>query len=94
MLDGPTSGTTSIPFFCAIATISAPGSAIAGQPASEIIPMECPSFSGRIMSGNIYTFVAGLEETTGGTDIFHDEKFYFTQNFRVVVRQHFLHGVV
>ena len=46
MLDGPTKGTTFSPRRWAIATTSAPGSAIAGHPASEITPMELPSIRG------------------------------------------------
>ena len=38
MEEGPTRGITLNPFFCAMATTSAPGSAMAGQPASEMIP--------------------------------------------------------
>jgi hypothetical protein len=40
MEEGPTSGTTFRFLRWAIATTSAPGSATAGQPASEITPME------------------------------------------------------
>jgi len=46
MEDGPTNGVTVIPFLCAIETISAPGSAMPGQPASEITPTFSPSRHG------------------------------------------------
>ena len=42
--DGPTSGIMRMFFFCASATMSAPGSATAGHPASLITPIGFPSF--------------------------------------------------
>lgn len=42
MDDGPMSGMTLIFLVCAIATTSEPGSAMAGQPASEMMPMFSP----------------------------------------------------
>ena len=44
--EGPTNGTTLIFFSCAIRTISDPGSAMAGHPASDRIPTSCPSKHG------------------------------------------------
>ena len=52
MLEGPTNGTTFMFFSCAIDTISAPGSAIAGQPASDIIPISLLFFIGSIYDIN------------------------------------------
>src|SRR6185369_6174238 len=50
--EGPTSGTTRKPSRCAASTSAAPGSAIAGQPASERRPSARPSRSGcRNVSG-------------------------------------------
>jgi hypothetical protein len=60
MEEGPTSGVTVIPFLCAIDTISAPGSAIPGQPASDITPTFSPSRHGfkkvgsNVMSVNLF----------------------------------------
>ena len=47
--EGPTKGTTGIFLRCAISTISAPGSATPGVPASEIIPifLDFDSFSAK-----------------------------------------------
>ena len=44
--DGPTNGTTVIPFWCAKRTTSAPGSATPGHPASETSPTETPCLHG------------------------------------------------
>ena len=44
--EGPTKGTTLKFLRCAIATTSAPGSATAGHPASEITPIGFPASSG------------------------------------------------
>ena len=44
--DGPTSGTTCIPFSCASLTTAAPGSATPGHPASLISPTLKPSKQG------------------------------------------------
>ena len=44
--DGPTRGTTLILFSCANFTISDPGSAIPGHPASEIKAISFPSKQG------------------------------------------------
>ena len=43
--DGPTNGSTRMPAACAAAASAAPGSAMAGQPASESRPMEMFSCS-------------------------------------------------
>jgi hypothetical protein len=44
--EGPTKGTTCIPFSCASLTITAPGSATPGHPASLIRPIFLPSNKG------------------------------------------------
>ena len=46
MEDGPTKGMTRSPLRWAMATTSAPGSATAGQPASEITPTGIPCSKG------------------------------------------------
>lgn len=46
MEDGPTKGMTRSPLRWAMATTSAPGSATAGQPASEITPTDIPCSKG------------------------------------------------
>ena len=46
--EGPTRGTTCIPFSCASFTITAPGSATPGQPASLMTPTSSPAFNVRI----------------------------------------------
>src|SRR5579859_3094401 len=48
MADGPTSGTTCMPSWCARLTRLAPGSAMAGQPASESRPTLLPFSSQRV----------------------------------------------
>jgi len=57
MEEGPTKGITLRFLRWAIATTSAPGSAIAGHPASEITPIEFPASSGfkypEISSGDV-----------------------------------------
>jgi hypothetical protein len=46
MEEGPTNGTTFRFLRWAMATTSAPGSATAGQPASEITPIDSPDING------------------------------------------------
>ena len=49
--DGPTNGITLMFFWCASFTISAPGSATPGQPASDNKPIVLPSKQGLIKLG-------------------------------------------
>lgn len=58
--DGPTNGTTRMPASCASATSAAPGSAMAGQPASEINPTSWPESRGASKSGNVFPGVCSF----------------------------------
>ena len=70
--DGPTKGTTLIPFSCANFTIVAPGSATAGTPASDNKPTEIPSSqtSRKVRVSNSSAYLSNFIIVNEGCDFF------------------------
>ena len=96
MLDGPTSGTTSIPLRCAAATRSAPS--LANH--ADIVPGEgrrkhtLDSLGRRMLvehvemqAVNLYSFVARFEKTPGGAQLFYHEVLDLAEQCDICRRQ-------